>query len=82
VKFPATLELFFAENDWVAVTQTRPVSGGCINNAVRCESEHGPTTLLKTNPHAPLEMFAREAEGLRALGNADGTRGPIVFGCQ
>ena len=80
MKFPATLELFFAENDWGVVTNTRPVSGGCINNAVRCESERGPTALLKTNSNAPADMFAREAEGLRALGNADGLRVPTVFG--
>lgn len=43
-----------------------PVSGGCISEAFRVDLAAG-SIFLKHNPDAPPEMFAAEADGLRAL---------------
>lgn len=63
---------------------TRPVSGGCINNGTRLQTETGDWYFLKTNPHAPAEMFAREADGLLALCTPDGpvTPRPLLWGAD
>jgi len=53
------------------VQSTRPVGGGCINNGTRLLTSTGKSFFLKTNLHAPSDMFARETEGLSALGEAD-----------
>jgi protein-ribulosamine 3-kinase len=63
---------------------TQPVSGGCINNGARLQTRSGKSFFLKTNQHAPSDMFAREAEGLTALGSGEDGRGqsprvPKVF---
>lgn len=49
------------------IRSSRSVSGGSINSAFILETESGATFFLKTNQNAPPDMFAREAEGLRAL---------------
>ena len=43
------------------------IGGGCINNGARLKTDTGKSFFLKTNLSAPVEMFAREAEGLREL---------------
>lgn len=59
---------------------TQPVGGGCINNGSRLLTESGESFFIKTNRHAPPDMFAREADGLAALGRGsdDGQQGPRV----
>lgn len=79
MNLPDSLRAFFAEQSWGAVVAAQPVGGGCINNATRIETEHGPLALLKTNPTAPPDMFAREADGLRALSVDGGPRVPAVY---
>lgn len=77
---PQSVSDWLAEQQWGAVTGTGPVGGGCINNAMHLETEHGPPALLKSNARAPDDMFAREAEGLAALAEADGgPRVPAVY---
>lgn len=49
-----------------AVRGVSPVSGGCISEAYRVDLAAG-SIFLKLNPDAPPEMFAAEADGLRAL---------------
>jgi fructosamine-3-kinase len=61
------------------VTASQPVGGGCINNGARLETASGCAFFLKTNSRAPADMFAREAEGLKALQVADGPRVPQTF---
>jgi fructosamine-3-kinase len=61
------------------VTAARPVGGGCINHGARLETASGRALFLKTNRSAPAEMFAREADGLKALRVADGPRLPEPF---
>jgi protein-ribulosamine 3-kinase len=61
--------------EWLAregfgeLRSTQPVSGGCINNGARLQTKSGKSFFLKTNRQAPPDMFAREAEGLTALGS-------------
>ena len=61
-----------------AVVSSRPAAGGCINNGVHIETETGAAFFLKTNSHAPADMFAREAEGLAALAATHTLRVPEV----
>ncbi len=62
------------------IESRRPVSGGCINRARRLRLQDGTLLFLKDQAGAratsPPFMFAREAEGLVALGRAAG--GPRV----
>ena len=51
------------------VRDARPVGGGCINEALRVETARG-ACFVKHNAAAPPEMFAAEADGLRALRDA------------
>ncbi|MBN2043434.1 MAG: fructosamine kinase family protein [Anaerolineales bacterium] len=53
-----------------------PVGGGCINSAGILITSSGERFFLKTNPSCPADMFACEADGLRALAKAEG--GPRV----
>jgi fructosamine-3-kinase len=57
----------------------RNVSGGCIHHSLQVETESGQSFFLKTNPHAPRDMFSAEAEGLRKLLIEDGPRVPEVL---
>lgn len=61
------------------ITRVRPIGGGCINNGARLYTSTGQTFFLKTNRQAPADMFAREAEGLKALRTADGPRVPEAY---
>jgi fructosamine-3-kinase len=56
------------------------VHGGCINPSVRLEAEDGDAFFLKWNPSAPVQMFAAEADGLRALMDSRSLRIPEVLG--
>ncbi|MGH2583248.1 MAG: fructosamine kinase family protein [Anaerolineales bacterium] len=61
------------------IVSQHSVGGGCINNGARIETDDGRSFFLKTNSHAPEGMFAREAEGLEVLANANGPRAPKPF---
>jgi protein-ribulosamine 3-kinase len=52
------------------VLDARSVGGGSINRSARLEMEDGEKLFLKWNERAPAEMFAAEADGLRALAEA------------
>lgn len=52
------------------VVSARSVGGGSINLSARLELEDGEDLFLKWNPRGPAEMFAAEADGLRALAEA------------
>jgi fructosamine-3-kinase len=79
VELPGSLKEFLAREAWGAVSRCQPVAGGCINQALRLETQHGPICLLKVNRQAPPALFAREAEGLKALHVPGGPRLPRVF---
>lgn len=61
------------------VTDTRPVSGGDINEAYRVRLTDGRTVFVKTNAGAHPRMFQCEARGLAWLAEADCVRVPEVL---
>ena len=58
------------------IVQATPVSGGCINNGSRIQTNSGRILFLKWNPSGPPGMFEAEADGLRALRGANALRVP------
>jgi fructosamine-3-kinase len=53
-----------------------PVAGGCINHGARVADRAGNAYFLKWNASAPPGLFEAEAEGLRALREAEALRIP------
>jgi protein-ribulosamine 3-kinase len=79
MKAPEAVERWLQEQGFGAVSGTRPVGGGCINNGARLQTTSGQSFFLKTNADAPADMFAREAEGLQELRVSGGPRVPQPF---
>ncbi|MEM9694533.1 MAG: fructosamine kinase family protein [Myxococcota bacterium] len=63
-----------------AVVDRQPVSGGDINEASRVRLASGRMVFVKHHPRPPRAMFAREAEGLAWLAEAQAVRTPEVLG--
>jgi fructosamine-3-kinase len=61
-----------------AVLGRRPLSGGDINEAFELSLADGRTLFVKTNRHAPPDMFPAEAKGLAWLAEANALRIPRV----
>lgn len=61
------------------IADTKSLSGGCINNAMRIIYKDGSVDLLKVNEHAPIDMFMKEAHGLVELKKATSIRVPEVL---
>jgi len=76
---PNDARAWLKESGYGEITASRPVGGGCINNGASLTTSSGQSFFLKTNSSAPADMFAREAEGLRALEVENGPRLPQVF---
>ncbi len=76
---PAEVQRWLAAHGYGAVRAVHSVGGGCINHGARLRTHRGKTFFLKTNPAAPPDMFAREAEGLEALRVPDGLRVPQPY---
>lgn len=76
---PEEVKNWLQEKSYGEIRSVRPVSGGCINNGARLQTEGGEVFFLKTNSRTPEDMFAREAEGLGALRVSDGPRVPEPF---
>lgn len=78
----AVLARVFGSN--IHVTHRSPVSGGDISSAARLRLSSGESVFVKENRAELAPMFAAEAEGLRALGEAASVSGappvPQVFG--
>lgn len=68
-----------AAEDTGEIRQVTPVTGGCINHAVRLETTRR-VYLLKWNQHPNAGMFACEVEGLRLLSAAHTVRVPEIIG--
>jgi fructosamine-3-kinase len=62
------------------ITSVTRVSGGDINDAFELALDDGQSVFLKSNAHAPLAMFAAEAQGLSFLEQARALRVPKVLG--
>lgn len=78
-RVPEAVAAWLREQGHGEVVRLEPVGGGCINHGARLVTASGATFFLKTNPAAPRDMFAREAEGLRALQVEDGPRVPTPY---
>lgn len=78
--FSANLTDFIDQQGWGEITASRPLGGGCINNAQVLTTQHGPQLFLKQNHAIPADMFPREADGLQELGSVPGApRVPQVY---
>ncbi len=76
---PQAVETWLRENKFGPVQSTRPVSGGCISHGMIFTTQTGQTFFIKTNPNAPADMFAQEAEGLAALQVSGGPTVPRPY---
>lgn len=76
---PETVSKWLLEQGYGEVVSSRLVGGGCINNGEVLRTNTGRAFFLKTNPGAPQDMFAREAEGLEALMVSDAPRVPRPY---
>jgi fructosamine-3-kinase len=73
---PPQVRQWLMQNQYGTVTLQRAEGGGCIHNSVQLTTTSGDTFFLKTNPDVPPDLFAREADGLKALRKQDGPRVP------
>lgn len=62
-----TQQLHFKLNKLVSVRKSVPVGGGCINEAVKLETDRGIFFVKYNHADKFPQMFAREAEGLDEL---------------
>lgn len=79
MKVPQQVRSYLSENGYGELLSSQSVGGGCINNGARLDTSVGVRFFLKTNQNAPVDMFAREAEGLQALQIPQGPRVPAVY---
>lgn len=54
----------------LVISNRQSVGGGCISHSVKLETNHG-LFFLKWNANTPDDLFVREAESLRELGEAE-----------
>lgn len=76
MNLPTEIGPWLHEQGYGQPTELIPLAGGCINNGARLITADDHSFFLKQNRAAPADMFAREAEGLAALANANGPRVP------
>lgn len=76
---PLNVRRWLLEKGYGEIVGVFPVGGGCIHHAMRLETQKRISVFLKTNPTAPVDLFAREAEGLHALSVECGPRVPAVY---
>ena len=61
------------------ITSAEPVSGGCINQAFKCQTNQNETYFIKLNTANKLSMFEAEARGLEALKDSQAFEIPNVI---
>jgi fructosamine-3-kinase len=76
---PPVRELLRKLGDPVEIQSARPVTGGCINHALRVDTEKR-SYLLKWNASPLPGMFLAEASGLSMLAQTHTVRVPEVYG--
>lgn len=76
---PESVRNWLEEQGHGEVSNSSPVSGGCISHGMILETHSGNTFFLKTNYSSPKDMFVREAEGLEALRVPGGPRIPAPY---
>ncbi len=62
------------------ITASRPIGGGCINDARRLEVSTGDALFVKSNRASLTGLFEEEARGLAELACEGGPRVPAVHG--
>ncbi|HSQ26090.1 MAG TPA: fructosamine kinase family protein [Anaerolineales bacterium] len=75
---PSEVKGWLLKNDYGEITRIRSVGGGCISHGAHIETSSNKKFFLKTNSAAPIDLFAREADGLMALKLPHGPRIPEV----
>ncbi|MDZ7783556.1 MAG: fructosamine kinase family protein [Halioglobus sp.] len=80
---PGTIEeaIAAATGEPFRAQSTRPVSGGCINDAFVLEGKDGRRYFVKRNSADKLAMFEAEQAGLREMLEADAIRVPAPLCC-
>jgi len=78
---PIRVVEWLAENGFGKVNSSQGVGGGCINQGTRLLTSTGDRFFLKGNSHCPLDMFACEVAGLKALNVPGGPRVPQPYIC-
>jgi fructosamine-3-kinase len=73
---PTYVVSWIEENNYGQVIRFQRISGGCINQGMRIHTSSSKTFFLKTNAHAPSDMFYCEAQGLEALSKPNCPRVP------
>ena len=63
----------------ISITSVQPVSGGCVNECFRIDSEGYPTFFLKKNCLSFLPFFEAEALALKEIKSSDTVRVPDVI---
>ncbi len=76
MSLPQPVVDWIREQGWGAAAAVEPVGGGCIHAARVVRPARGPAVFVKHNADVPPDLFAREADGLRALAAAAGPRVP------
>ena len=61
----------------VKITETTPVSGGCINETYAFVTGNGSRYFCKINRNAPPDFFDAEVDGLAALAQVDDWQTPV-----
>lgn len=78
-ELPTAVTAWCAENGWGPIVSAQALTGGMISRTERLQMGDGRSLILKSNPNAPADLFAREAEGLVAIAVSDGPLTPNVF---
>jgi len=63
----------------VKILSTNHVAGGCINETIYCKTSSG-SYFIKTNSNPPHDLFEKEKEGLKLLGELSPVRSPKIIG--
>ena len=71
----ADVQDWISKNQLGQIASVDPVSGGCIHQALRIQTDSGENFILKQDPGKYPDVFQREAEGLDALRI---TGGPVI----
>lgn len=79
MKLPGGLVAWLEQQGRALPSSSAPLAGGCIADTRRLSWSDGWTAILKEDHRAPEDQFAAEAEGLRALAQAQALRIPEVY---
>jgi len=76
---PKEVSTWLGENKFGRVISKRSVGGGCINKGMLLKTDTNRSFFLKYNDSTPIDMFAREVEGLKTIKKDDSPFVPDVY---